>query len=293
MTGSGKVGPAMRQGISLVLTMLIVLGLTLSDVPIGGASGVAITEARVAAPEAGTGVAAAPKHARKRAERQHDQTRNDGKPKQKPKKDHKDNDHKQKGSDHKGKKTKANEPAHQQGKRDGTEQEGKRDRQTVRSQNQGEPRELTSGRLPAAETVAGSGDALSAKDRYIVLLDDTAPSALGVAKAIATDAPGVVPTHVYSHVFQGFAAVIPDEALAAVRRNPQVKAVVPDEVVRGAAQIVPTGIKRIDADADPTAKIDGSRRAGRHRRRRHRLRGLQRPSRRQCVGLRQLHRQGQ
>jgi subtilisin len=66
-----------------------------------------------------------------------------------------------------------------------------------------------------------------------------------------------VPTHVYSHVFQGFAAVIPDEALAAVRRNPQVKAVVPDEVVRGAAQIVPTGIKRIDADEDPTAKIDG------------------------------------
>jgi hypothetical protein len=125
MTRSGKVAPAMRQGISLVLTMLIVLGLTLGDVPIGGASGVAITEARVAAPEGGTGVAAAPKQARKRAERQHDHSRNDSTPKQKPKKDHKDNGHKQKGSEHKGHKPKANEPTHQQGKRDGSEQESK------------------------------------------------------------------------------------------------------------------------------------------------------------------------
>ena len=259
MTSSGTVGPAMRQGISLVLTILIVLGLTLGDMPIGGASGVAITEARVDAPEGGTGVVAAPKRAPKRAKRQHDHKKDGKRKHHQQQKDHKDNDHKQKekGSDRKGHKPKAKEPAHQQGKRVGTEQEGKGEREAVRAHDQGEPRELTTGRLPAAETVAGSGDSLSAKDRYIVLLDDTTTSALGAARAIATDAPGVVPTHVYSHVFQGFAAVIPDEALAAVRRNPQVKAVVPDEVVRGAAQTVPTGIKRIDADADPTAKIDG------------------------------------
>ena len=289
MSDSRKVGSSIRQGIAPVLTMLIVLGLTLSGVPIGGRTGVAITEARVAAPEGGPGLAAAPKRARKGAERQHEQKQKDGKPKHHQQKNHKHKDHKQKGSDQQGPKEK--EPTREQRKQDGTGQEGKRDRQTVRSQNQGEQQELTSGRLPAAETVAAASVApLSAKDRYIVVLDDTTPNALSAARAIATDAPGVVPTHVYSHVFQGFAAVIPDQALAGVRRNPQVKAVVPDEVVHSAAHTVPTGINRIDADAEPDGEHRRRRRAGRRRRRRPRHRGLQQPSRRQCVGLGQLHR---
>jgi subtilisin len=255
MTEPGKVGPALRQGVSLVLTILIVLGLTLSDVPIGGPVGVAITEARTAPATGDTGVAAAPHRARRRAERQHDQKQNESKPKDHQQTDHKRKGHKPKGSDQVGQKAK--EPTHKQSKRDATKQEGKRDRQTVRAQNQDQARELTSGRLPAAETLADTGGRLSAKDRYIVVLDDTTTSALGVATDIAADTPGVVPTHVYSHIFDGFAAVIPDEALAAVRRNPRVKAIVPDEVVHSAAQIVPAGIDRIDADTNPTARIDG------------------------------------
>ena len=260
----------MRQGVSLVLTMLIVLGLTLSDVPIGGPTGVAITEARIAPATGNTGVAAAPQRTRKRAERQHDQKQKDGKPKDHQKKDHKRKDHKPKGSGLEG--HKAKEPTRKQSKRDGTSQEGKRDRRTSRAQNQGQPHELTSGRLPAAATLADAGGALSAKDRYIVILDDTTTSALGVAKDIASDAPGVVPTHVYSHIFEGFAAVIPDQALAAVRRNPRVKAIVPDEVVHSAAQIVPAGIARIDADTESDGENRRLRRSSRHRRGRHRHR---------------------
>jgi subtilisin len=258
MMGNVKIGPALRRGIAPVLTIFIVLGLTLSGVSIGGRTGVAITEARVAAPEGGPDLAAAPKRARKGAERQHKHKQKARKQKHHQQKDHKHQDgkHKQKGSDNQGGKEK--EPTREQGKQDGTGQQGKRDSKAVSSQSQGQQQELTSGRLPAAETVAAASEAqLSAKDRYIVVLDDTIPNSLSAARGIATDAPGVVPTHVYSNVFQGFAAVIPDQALAAVRRNPQVKAVVPDEVVHTAAHTIPTGISRIDADVNPTARIDG------------------------------------
>jgi subtilisin len=255
MTNPGKIGPAMRQGISLVLTILIMLGLTLADLPFGGPTGVPVTAARVAPATGNTGLEAAPKRARQRAERQHSQKQKDGTPKDHQQKDPKRNDHQPTGSDQQG--PKAKEQTRKQSTRDGARQEGKRDRQTVRAQQQGKAHELTSGRLPAAETLADAGGALSAEDRYIVVLDETTTSALGVAKDIASGVPGVIPTHVYAHVFSGFAAVIPDEALATVRRNPQVKAIVPDQVVHIAAQTIPAGIARIDADVNPTARIDG------------------------------------
>jgi subtilisin len=74
---------------------------------------------------------------------------------------------------------------------------------------------------------------------------------------IAASAIGITPTHVYEHVFEGFAAVIPNDQLAAVQKDPRVLAVVPDEIGYAARQTVTTGITRIGADLDPTGRIDG------------------------------------
>jgi subtilisin family serine protease len=121
---------------------------------------------------------------------------------------------------------------------------------------------LETGRLPAAEVVADAAHGpLSVEDRYIVVLHENSAAAAGgsrsVASDIAADEPGVVPTHVYDYVFDGFAAVIPDDKLAEVRNDPRVAEVVPDSIVHADVQTLPTGIDRINADTNGVAKIDG------------------------------------
>jgi len=118
------------------------------------------------------------------------------------------------------------------------------------------PHEIETGRLPAAVTARGKGARPSVKDRYIVVLKNAVGDPLRVAKQLATD--GVVPTHVYRHVFKGFAALIPPGRLAALKRDPNVVSVEPDRIVRLAAEVagLPTGVDRIDADLNTFAKID-------------------------------------
>ena len=60
----------------------------------------------------------------------------------------------------------------------------------------------------------------------------------------------MTPTHVYEHVFPGFAAVIPGDTLDDVRSDPRVAVVVPDGLVHASAQTLPTGVNRIDADTN-------------------------------------------
>jgi len=98
---------------------------------------------------------------------------------------------------------------------------------------------------------------ISAENRYIVLLDAGVSDPLSATNAIASDVGGVVPTHVYRYVFDGFAAYIPADKLNAVRSDPRVKEVVPDHEVYISAQTLPTGVNRIDADLNPIADIDG------------------------------------
>ena len=114
---------------------------------------------------------------------------------------------------------------------------------------------LGGGPLPAAATLAANRP--NAKNRYIVLLADGTSNAMQTTSAIAADTAGITPTHVYEHVFNGFAAVIPDDKLADVKQDPRVLAIEPDVVGYAGAQIVTTGITRIGADLDPMAKIDG------------------------------------
>lgn len=103
--------------------------------------------------------------------------------------------------------------------------------------------------------------------RYIVVLREFAEP-VQTARDIEPTY-GAKVRHVYRHALRGFSAEIPDAVLEAVRRDQRVRYVVPDRVVRvfqrppgppgprpGPAQLTPTGVNRIDADLNPTAKID-------------------------------------
>src|SRR5215203_1232774 len=102
---------------------------------------------------------------------------------------------------------------------------------------------------------AGTGQGV--EDHYIVVLKPSGGSPEEAADAVAMESSDVTVTQVYEHVFDGFAAVIPADQVEDVRDDPRVQAVVPDQEVHAFAQTLPTGINRIDADQNATAKIDG------------------------------------
>ena len=88
-----------------------------------------------------------------------------------------------------------------------------------RSRKPGRLLSSKSGALPGAMTLAMTEP--SAEDRYIVLLKDGTSSAMQATTEIASPDSGITPTHVYEHVFNGFAAVIPKEKLDAVQQDKQ------------------------------------------------------------------------
>ncbi|WP_406267518.1 S8 family serine peptidase [Streptomyces sp. NBC_00191] len=98
--------------------------------------------------------------------------------------------------------------------------------------------------------------------RYIVTLADTTTRGEAEMDA-AVDAAveqastfGAVVHHVYRYAVHGYAASMTPSAAAALAADPQVS-VQPDKWVRAAAQSVPTGVNRAEADLSPTAAIDG------------------------------------
>jgi subtilisin len=143
-----------------------------------------------------------------------------------------------------------------------THKERKKDRKHARQHKHRKQRgkRIPSGILPGGETddPFGPNGKLSAKDHYIVQLKPAAGNAARSTRVLSRDIAGITPTFVYSHVFDGFAAVIPPDKLDAVRNDPRVAAVVPDGVVSTFDQTLPTGVDRIDADQNPTAHINGS-----------------------------------
>jgi len=68
---------------------------------------------------------------------------------------------------------------------------------------------------------------------------------------------GLTTTNVYSSAFKGMAAVVPPARLAALRRDPRVASIEPNQVWSIAAQTVPTGIGRIFATSNPNLTING------------------------------------
>lgn len=105
--------------------------------------------------------------------------------------------------------------------------------------------------------------------RYIVILKENDSPAQVAARN------GAKPLVTYGFAFKGFAGHFSDQIVRRLERDPSVAAIYPDTISRqdeadiGAVrdlslagpqqsgQVIPTGINRVDADQNPTAKIDG------------------------------------
>jgi subtilisin family serine protease len=82
-------------------------------------------------------------------------------------------------------------------------------------------------------------------------------NAVGIGRAVAARTNGKV-GHVYSSALRGFSIQLPPGlARQAILGEPGVARVEPDIRVHAVAQTLPTGVDRIEADQNSTAKIDG------------------------------------
>ncbi len=93
-------------------------------------------------------------------------------------------------------------------------------------------------------------------NRYVVVFTGDVPDAPGLAGQLVGTHGGSL-HHTYQYALRGFAATLSPGAVDALRRNPRVAFVEPDLEVTATVQVLPTGIDRIDADQNATAKIDG------------------------------------
>jgi subtilisin len=110
----------------------------------------------------------------------------------------------------------------------------------------------------AAATIAPTAAVAATPDRadaYIVMLKSGA-SAQSVAAEHA-NAHSAAVRHVYQNAIRGYSARMSATAAARIAKDARVLLVQPDGVVNIAAQTVPTGIDRVDAELSPTADIDG------------------------------------
>ena len=116
---------------------------------------------------------------------------------------------------------------------------------------------------PAAPDTTATPAASAAPDgqpdatgRYIVMLRTGTDTAAAVAKAGKRD--GVKADRSYGKALRGFAAKLDKHQKADLLADPNVVAVVPDEVIQLTAQTVPTGVRRVNDLVNPIAKIDGT-----------------------------------
>jgi len=105
----------------------------------------------------------------------------------------------------------------------------------------------------AAPTSSASSGGAAAP--YIVVLNDSA-DAQAVAQAQASRF-GLDLGHVYTHALQGYSATMTPAVAQALKALPGVTWVQVDRPVSIDAQTTPTGINRANADASPTAAING------------------------------------
>lgn len=109
--------------------------------------------------------------------------------------------------------------------------------------------------LTSTATAAPAADDLGS-GRYIVVLED------GVAaRAVAaahTERFGLDLGHVYTSALKGYSATMPSSVATVLEKLPTVAWVQRDGAVSTTAQSTPSGINRANADASPTAAINGS-----------------------------------
>jgi subtilisin family serine protease len=107
--------------------------------------------------------------------------------------------------------------------------------------------------VPAA---GGEPAGPSVADRYIVMFNEGVSPAAAAADIARQHAVKV--SHVYSSALKGFAGSMPEGRLLALQKDPRIKSIEPDLVMRIAEQTTPTGVDRIEADLNATARIDGT-----------------------------------
>jgi aqualysin 1 len=117
--------------------------------------------------------------------------------------------------------------------------------------------------LMAAATLLAAGIAFTQTleedaDPYVVVLEDSVGNPSQVANEIDQRQEGFEVGFVYTEALEGFSAEIPDDSLADVRNNSRVAYVERDKVVTVAAQALPWGVDRIDADRGSTRAGNGS-----------------------------------
>ncbi|HEV8647849.1 MAG TPA: S8 family serine peptidase [Actinomycetes bacterium] len=92
---------------------------------------------------------------------------------------------------------------------------------------------------------------------YIVVLKGSVGSAAAVAAEQARTR-GLVVGHVYSHALKGYSAVMSAADAQALRADPRVASVSQDRLVHVDAQVLPTGIDRVDGELSSTVSGNGA-----------------------------------
>ena len=114
---------------------------------------------------------------------------------------------------------------------------------------------LLAGMLPPS--IAWHGDAAAqdvtplAGDVIVVL------KVSGVDPEVFASGMGVEPAFVYRDALIGFAATLTPEAARRLAQSSVVQGIYPNTPVYAAAQLLPAGINRVNADQNPIAKING------------------------------------
>lgn len=109
----------------------------------------------------------------------------------------------------------------------------------------------------APTTAEGAADVapLTADGRYIVMLKD----GRGVDDVeLRAGRLGVTADRTFRNAVRGFSARLTPGQLAALRLDPDVAEIVPDEVITIAGQSIPTGVRRVGGRDSLVAAIDGS-----------------------------------
>lgn len=115
----------------------------------------------------------------------------------------------------------------------------------------------------AAETPAAqpkpskkpAGGGLDATDRYIVIMAKGADTKKVRDRHIARE--GMKVERYFGKAIRGFSGKLTDEQVAALEADPDVAAIIPDEIIETAAQTLPTGVVRIGTRSTMSAQIDG------------------------------------
>lgn len=93
--------------------------------------------------------------------------------------------------------------------------------------------------------------------RYIVVLNDSVGDPQRVANEHSRAFNAAV-SHVYRYALKGYAAVIPNDRVAALRRDSRVAFISEDRPVQAVAQALPTGVDRIEGEKSSQVAGNGS-----------------------------------